>query len=322
MIQTAKFVFVSAAFALTSGQAPAHDTAKDASEAQSATAVGDLSLEIETISEGIYVLTGKRAIGNVLVSIGEDGTFLIDDQFEASEPEIRRAIKQLGGSSPKFIINSHYHHDHAGGNEPFGEGGAIIAAHDNTRKLLEQGTEIELLGLVVPPAPRAALPVVTFASEMSLHLNGNHIRLVHLPNAHTESDIATYLVQANVVHTGDVWNYTGNFPFIDARYGGSLAGMIAGQQMIAAMANDDTVIVPGHGPLASKQELLTYTKILSDIHAILVVHAEQGHSLEQVIAAKPVDQVWEFKTGIVTQDMWLSIVYPQILDDVSETVVP
>ena len=186
--------------------------------------------------------------------------FLIDDQFEESAPEIQRSVKKLGGSFPKFIINSHYHHDHAGGNQPFGEGGAIIAAHENARKLLAQGTEIKLLNLKVPPAPKSALPVITFDDEMSLHLNGERVRLTHLPNAHTESDIAIHLQESNVIHVGDVWNYTGNYPFIDSTYGGSLAGMIAGQKLIAAMADENTVIVPGHGPLANKEELIAYTK--------------------------------------------------------------
>ncbi len=219
----------------------------------SAVNVADLSLETLTISEGLYVLVGKRAIGNVLVSIGEDGTFLVDDQFEDSAPEIMDAIEEMGGSTPKIIINSHYHHDHAGGNEPFGETGSIIAAHDNARKLLQQGTEIELLDLLVPPAPRHALPVITFAEEMKLHVNGNEVQLTYIPDAHTESDIAIHLLDSNVIHVGDIWNYTGNYPFIDAKYGGSLAGMIAGQRDIADMADDNTVIVPGHGPWPVKQ---------------------------------------------------------------------
>lgn len=284
------------------------------SEPKSATAVRDLSLRTETISEGLHVLMGKRAIGNVVVSIGEDGTFLIDDQFDESEPEIRRAIQALGGTSPEFVINSHYHHDHAGGNEAFGKGGAIITAHDNTRKLLEQGTEIKLLNLTVPPAPKSALPIVTFAESMNMHLNGNHIRLTYLPNAHTETDIAIHMIEANVIHLGDVWNYTGNFPFIDSGYGGTLAGMIAGQTAVAEMADDNTVIIPGHGPLANKAELIAYTQKLADIYDILVEHAKQGHNLEEVIAAKPVDKVWKFKTGIINQDMWLKVVYPAILD--------
>lgn len=284
---------------------------------QSAVSIRDLSLEIHTIADGLYVLQGKRAIGNVLVSIGEDGTFMVDDQFEESEPFIREAIADLGGASPRFLINSHYHHDHAGGNAPFGEGGAIIAAHDNTRRLLEDGTEIELLGLSVPPAPRAALPIVTFPEQMSLHLNGNRVKLTYLPNGHTESDIATHLMEANVIHMGDVWNYTGNYPFIDAGYGGSLAGMIAGQQAVLAMADDDTVIVPGHGPLATKAELVAYNAMLAEIYDILLDHARRGDTLEQVVAARPVDSVHRFSTGIVTQEMWLGIVYPQIVEELS-----
>ncbi len=293
--------------------AVAHDAPQSDETPYSAVTVTDLSLEVISVSEGLFVLQGRRAIGNVLVSVGEDGTFMVDDQFEESEPAIRQAIAAMGGSSPRFLINSHYHHDHAGGNAPFGSEGAIIAAHDNTRKLLAEGTEIELLGLTVPQAEPAALPIITFPEEMSLFLNGNHVRLIYLPNGHTSSDIATYLVEANVIHAGDVWNYTGNYPFIDARYGGTLSGMIAGQRAIAGMANEQTVIVPGHGPLATRAELVTYTEILSAIHEILLEHARLGHTLEQVIAARPVDQVHEFSTGIVTQAMWLGIVYPQVV---------
>lgn len=279
---------------------------------QSAVTVRDLSLRIETISEGLYVLIGKRAIGNVLVSIGEDGTFLVDDQFEASAPEIQGAIESLGGNSPNFIINSHYHHDHAGGNEPFGETGAIIAAHDNARKLLAQGTEIELLNLVVPPAPKSALPTITFAEEMKLHLNGNLIQLTHIPNAHTETDIVIHLLESNVIHVGDIWNYTGNYPFIDSGHGGSLAGMIEGQKAIAEIADFDTVIVPGHGPLANKVELILYTEILTEIFETLTEHARQGDDLETVIAANPASRIHEFTTGIINEAMWLGVVYPKI----------
>lgn len=314
MKQIVKIIITAAVFSLSANQAVAHEHSSGHADTapKSAASVGDLSLQTETIVEGLYVLMGKRAIGNVLVSIGKDGTFLVDDQFEKSAPEILRSVEALGGSSPRFIINSHYHHDHAGGNEPFGEAGAIIAAHDNARKLLAQGTEIKMLNLVVPPAPKAALPVITFAKEIKLHLNGNQVHLSHMPGAHTESDIAIHLVESNVIHVGDVWNYTGNYPFIDASYGGSLAGMIAGQQAIAEMADDKTVIVPGHGPLANKAELVAYTNILSEIFQLLTEHAKQGHTLEEVIAAKPVSKVKEFTTGIINQSMWLSVVYPKI----------
>lgn len=282
----------------------------------SAVDVRDLSLDVETITEGLYVLMGKRAIGNVLVSIGEDGTYLIDDQFEDSEPEIQNAIENLGGSTPTFIINSHYHHDHAGGNAPFSESGAIIAAHDNTRKLLAKGTEIPLLDLLVPPAPTHSLPTITFAEEMKLHLNDNQLQLTHIPNAHTESDIIIHLIESNVIHVGDIWNYTGNYPFIDLAHGGSLAGMIEGQKAIADLADFDTVIVPGHGPLANKVELANYTSILSEIFENLTEHARQGDDLETVITANAASKIHEFTTGIVNEAMWLGIVYPKIVESI------
>lgn len=316
MRQLLNLIGAVAALSLFGAHAVAHQTSEGAKDEapKSAVSVRDLSLRSEQITSGLHVLIGKRAIGNVLVSIGEDGTYLVDDQFEESFPEIMRAIQDLGGSAPRFIINTHYHHDHAGGNQPFGETGAIIAAHDNARKLLALGTEIELLNLTVPPAPESALPMITFAHEMSFHLNGERVHLIHLPDAHTESDIAVHFVESNVIHVGDVWNYTGNYPFIDSKYGGSLAGMIAAQKTVAEMADDSTVIVPGHGPLASKAELLAYTQNLSSILEILKGHASKGDSLEQVIAARPVDSVTTFKTGIINQAMWLSVVYPKIID--------
>ena len=135
-----------------------------------------------------------------------------------------------------------------------------------------------------------------------------------MPDAHTESDIIIHLIESNVIHVGDIWNYTGNYPFIDSGHGGSLAGMIEGQRAIADIADFNTVIVPGHGSLANKVELVSYTAILSEIYENLIEHAIQGDDLEAVIAAKPASKVHEFTTGIINEAMWLSVVYPKILE--------
>lgn len=269
-------------------------------------------MHTETVVDGLYVIISKGPVGNVGVSIGEDGTFLIDDQFKFTVPELLKTVKDLGGSSPKFLVNTHYHFDHAGGNAALGATGAVIAAHDSVRKQLASGSSISLFNSNTPPAPKVALPVITFGKEMNLHVNGDHVRLTHLPNAHTEGDIIVQFLEENVIHTGDVYMNTTNYPFIDTEHGGSLAGMIEAQQAVALLADDATVIIPGHGNLATKAVLIKYTAQLSEILKILQGYAGQGSNVEQVIAAKPVEKVVKWNEGIIDQTKWIGLVYPVI----------
>lgn len=259
------------------------------------------------VADGIYMLQGEG--GNVGVSVGEDGTFIIDDQYAEMTAKLLTAIKSLSGEAPKFLINTHWHGDHAGGNENFGRKGAIIVAHENVRESLKVEKSIPAFNMHKPPSPKEALPVVTFRQQMSLHFNGDDVRLFHVANAHTDGDAVIYFERANVIHTGDTF-FNGFYPFIDTASGGSLAGMIAASAAILEMANEQTRIIPGHGPLASRADLQTYHDMLVQAETAIGSLVKAGKSADEVVAAKPtaaLDGVWG--DGFLQPDMWVRIVY-------------
>jgi len=267
------------------------------------------SVEVKTVpvSDGIYMLMGEG--GNIGVSIGEDGTFAIDDQYEQMSAKITAAIKALSGESPKFLFNTHWHGDHAGGNEHFGKQGAIIVAHENVRESLKVEKSIKLFNMHKPPSPKEALPVVTFQREMSLHLNGDDIRMVHVANAHTDGDAIVHFTQANVIHAGDTF-FNGFYPFIDVDSGGGIAGMIAACNTVLALANDKTKIMPGHGPLASKADLVAFRDMLVVAEKNIQALIAAGKNEADVIAAKPLAELdKEWGDGFIPSDVWVKIVY-------------
>src|SRR6476469_2810813 len=189
----------------------------------------------------VYMLTGSG--GNIGVSVGDDGIVIVDDEFAPLAPKIIAALNGITEKPIKFIINTHYHGDHTGGNEIFGRTGTIIA-HDNVRKRLQTGTNAG--GRTTPPAPKTALPIVTFNDTATIHVNGEDIRTVHFPHGHTDGDAVIYFTQSNVVHMGDDF-FNGHFPFIDTANGGSVKGMIANVDKILASLPDDVKVIPGHG---------------------------------------------------------------------------
>lgn len=267
------------------------------------------SVEMKTIpvSDGIYMLMGEG--GNIGVSIGEDGTFAIDDQYAQMATKITEAIKELSGETPRFLVNTHWHGDHAGGNQHFGEHGSIIVAHENVRESLKVEKSIKLFNMHKPPSPKEALPVVTFQQEMSLHLNGDDIRLLHVANAHTDGDAIIHFTKANVIHAGDTF-FNGFYPFIDVDSGGGIAGMIAACDIVLALANDDTKIMPGHGPLASKADLLAFRNMLAKAQANIQALIDEGKSEAEIVAAKPLAKLdKEWGDGFIPTDVWVKIVH-------------
>ena len=267
------------------------------------------SVEVKAVpvTEGIYMLMGEG--GNIGVSIGEDGTFAIDDQYAQMSAKITAAIKELSGESPKFLFNTHWHGDHAGGNEHFGKHGSIIVAHENVRESLKVEKSIKLFNMHKPPSPKEALPVVTFQREMSLHLNGDDIHLVHVANAHTDGDAIVHFTQANVIHAGDTF-FNGFYPFIDVDSGGGIAGMIAACNTVLALANDKTKIMPGHGPLASKADLVAFRDMLVVAEKNIQDFIDAGKNEAEVVAAKPLAELdKEWGDGFIPTDVWVKIVY-------------
>ncbi len=235
------------------------------------------------LSPGLHVLFG--AGGNIGVSSGPDGTFIVDDQFAPLTPKIVAAIKTITSAPAKFVINTHWHGDHTGGNENFGTSGAVIVAHDNVRKRMSAVQFMAAFNQKVPAAPHIALPVVTFSDGVTFHLNGDSIVITHVSPAHTDGDAIVRFTKANVVHMGDVFNNTG-LPFIDLSSGGSSNGVIAAADMVYAMTDAQTKIVPGHGQITDRARLKAWRDAVSTVRGRVEQEVRSGKTIEQVLAMK------------------------------------
>ena len=235
------------------------------------------------LSPGLHVLFG--AGGNIGVSSGVDGTFIIDDQFAPLSAKIVTAIRSVTDKPVKFVFNTHWHGDHTGGNENFGNAGAIIVAHDNVRRRMSAEQFIAAMNQKVPAAPHAALPVVTFSDAVTFHLNGDSIAVMHVGPAHTDGDAVAYFVKANAVHMGDVFNNTG-LPFIDRSSGGISAGFITAADLVYNMTNEQTRIIPGHGQVTDRNRLKAWRDAIVTVRERVAREVKGGQTIEQVLARK------------------------------------
>ena len=253
------------------------------------------TISTERITDNLHVLFGNG--GNILVSTGNDGVLLVDDQMPEAKNVILRAIRKLGGRSVDYIINTHWHFDHAEGNNVFGPGGAQIIAQENSRYMMLNPQPINLSFIVYPqqPYPLEAVPEITYKNSMNLHLNGDQIELYHFGHAHTTGDTAVYLRDSNVLHMGDVFNMTGP-PFIDADNGGSIDGIIHFCEEILKVVNDETIVVPGHGPISTTGDIQTYIDMLIVVRDRIRSLIEEGKTLEEILASDP-SKEWREKFG-------------------------
>jgi cyclase len=259
---------------------------------------------------GTHLLTG--AGGNMVASTGADGTFLVDDQYAPLNARIVAELSKLGRMPLRFVINTHWHGDHTGGNEAFGKSGAVIVAHANVRKRMSSEQFIAAFERKVEASPSAALPVVTFTEGVTLHLNGDDVGVVHVEHAHTDGDALVKFANANVLHMGDTW-FNGGYPFIDLSSGGSIDGLIAAVDRGLAMSNAETLIVPGHGAVSDRSGLQAYRDTLHTARERIAKLKAAGQSKDATIAAKPTaewDAAWG--TGFIKPDKFIGFVYDSL----------
>ncbi len=244
-----------------------------------------IDINTEEIGEGLYVLFGFG--GNAMVSIGEQGVLMVDSQFAELIPKIQRVVNNLGGGDIDFTINTHGHFDHAYGNPILGREGTWIIAHSNARKMMvgERPVDLVQTTYLQPPYPSEALPIMTYDDAMQLHFNGDAIDLLHFGPAHTTGDTAVFFRNKNVVHMGDVFN--ASFPFIDTGNGGDIDGVIHFCKSVLDAINEDTLVVPGHGPVLAYDDLAAFVSMLETVRDRIGRMIDAGYSLEEVIAANP-----------------------------------
>lgn len=273
-----------------------------------------VEVRTETLAPGIHVLFG--AGGNVAVSTGPDGTVLIDDDYPAVTPKIVAAARTVSPAPIRFLINTHWHGDHTGGNELLGKGGTIIVAHDNVRTRMGSDQFIALLKRQVPASPVAALPVVTFASEVTLHLNGEDIHALHVAAAHTDGDSLVHFTRANVIHMGDIF-FSAGYPLVDQSSGGRMAGVVAAVDKGLALGNATTRYIPGHGPVTGRAELVAYRAMIVDIVGKVAALVKAGRSVDAIVAAKPsaaYDAKWG--GGFMKPDVFVRIAAESAIADI------
>ena len=249
-------------------------------------------IKAEKLSPTTYVLYGVG--GNIGLSVGDDSVFVIDDQFAPLTEKITAAIKTITGKPVQFVLNTHWHGDHTGGNENFGKAGALIVAHENVRKRMSTDQFIELLKSKAAASPKIALPVVTFTRDITFHLNGDEILAFHVPNAHTDGDAIVHFKNSNVVHMGDTF-FNGLYPFIDSSSGGNPDGVINAADRVLALIDDKTRIIPGHGPVCGKADLKVYRDMLSTVNGRVKAMLKDGKKLADILAATPsaeYDEKW------------------------------
>jgi len=293
-------LFLSAAFLIAcSAQAPAgaHDQSSHTAERE---APSDPKLTVETITDNLHVLFGPG--GNIGVSSGPDGVVLIDDKFSRNAEEILYHVSEIAGENDAllFVINTHLHGDHTGSNPEMKEAGALVMAHDNVRARMGTSYMNKAFGRMNEAKDETFWPVVTFTDQASLHFNGMTARAVHTPSAHTDGDSIVVFEGPNAIHMGDTL-FLGMFPFVDVDSGGSMQGMIAAHDAALALADDSTVIIPGHGPITDKAGLQDARDTLQTIHDRVRVRKEAGNSLQAIIDEGPLADMAEM-AGFIDQD--------------------
>ena len=269
--------------------------------------MADAQIRVERVAPGVAVLFGRG--GNIGLSYGADGNVLIDDQFAPLSDRILAAVATVDPDPVRFVLNTHWHGDHTGGNENLGRRGAVIVAHDNVRRRMS--IEQVVRGNRVPASPAAALPVVTFTESLSFHLNGDTLRVFHVANAHTDGDALVYWTRANVLHMGDTY-FKNMLPFIDLDSGGSIDGLLLAVAHALNIANERTVIIPGHGPVATRAELVAYRDMLRGLRDRVAAEIAGGRTLDQIKALRLADRFGR-PTDFVSPDFFIETLHRSLI---------
>lgn len=265
----------------------------------------------EKLGENLHALFG--AGGNLAVLTGPDGALVVDSELVELSPKLRAALTLVSDRPARFLINTHFHFDHAGGNTTLGRGGTVIVAHDNVRKHLMTRQVVNVgQDIITEPTPPEGLPVVTFADGVTFHVNGEEVSAIHVARAHTDSDAFVYFSKANVLHTGDLFMSIG-YPFVDAGNGGTSRGLIAAHARALGLCNAQTRVIPGHGPVVGRAELQAYHDMLVEVRKRVADLVRKGRSLEQVKAAgttREYDERWG--KGFVTPDVFVQRLFIEL----------
>ena len=268
-------------------------------------------IQPQKLTDGLWMLSG--AGGNLLVCVGTDGVLMVDAQYAPLAPRILAVVDSLsGGRPPRFLVNTHYHGDHVGGDSAMAAAGATSVAHENVRRRMSADQFNATFGRTIPAAPARALPALTFGDSLTFHLGGPDIHVFHLPPGHTDGDAVVWIPGADVLHTGDLL-FNGTYPVIDVSAGGSIEGMLRSLGALLPLVGPGTKIVPGHGPLADRAALLRFRDMLATVQDRVTKLVREGKTLEQVLAAKPLadlDGVWG--TGFMKPEMFLRVVYTDL----------
>ncbi len=274
--------------------------------------VADVTIKAEPLAPGVAVLFGQG--GNIGVSYGTDGTVLVDDQYAPLTAKIQAAVAALGATPVKFLINTHWHGDHSGGNENLGKAGALIMAHDNVRIRLAQGATSGAGtsgARVIPAAPKVALPVVTYDKGLKLHLNGDELRVIFLHGGHTDGDSIVVWQKANVIHMGDLFMNKVSLPYLDLNSGASVTNLLASIEAALKLTNAETKIIPGHGPVGTQPDLVAWRDMLKSVIGSVSASIKAKKTLAEVKASKPAEK-WEVKGGFISGDAFTEAVYKSL----------
>ena len=259
------------------------------------------------LSDTVYMLKGRG--GNVGISTGEDGLYIIDDQLKPITSQLLQAIRKISDKPIRIVLNTHYHADHVGGNEAIGDAGAVIISHDNIRKRMTTEQVSIFMQNTTPPYAKDALPIVTFNDRLSLHMNGETATAYYVANGHTDGDSIIHFPVSNVIHMGDMF-FNDLYPYVDLDAGGSMQGLVAAADLALSMANDSTRIIPGHGPLGMTEDLKNYRDYLIKAGANVQELIDKDMDLQQIIAAQPTKE-WDEELGKtwITPAQFVTFIY-------------